>query len=352
MRQSGVVRQRGEEFSPEDLVYKPAESYVDPDTGETLVGEPEDLLFGLNKLLDALEKMSGQTPLDRRGELRTVFYTNLSRRAGERVADFASRFRTTVADLKAEGVRLPDSELGWFLKEKLGLDALRKQMLETALAGREAYGDVESESLRLFRDLHLQDPLFKRLGPEAKGGGKLTIRRMFGAGRPPSSSATSTSGARTSEGSRRSSWSSVPASSFSRRTSVGSARQVQVAEADDAEDQETEHEAETAAEEPEGERSFEEVLQAEVEQLAEEIAEAEEAGVDAETLEALECGIEASAEALVSMREARSKLAEVRKDRGYRGPTSATSTSTAGPPKPKAGSSSIAARKASSKHPC
>ena len=296
--------------------------------------------------------MSGQTPLDRRGELRTVFYTNLSRRAGERVADFASRFRTTAADLKAEGVRLPDSELGWFLKEKLGLDALRKQMLETALAGREAYGDVESESLRLFRDLHLPDPLFKRLGSEAKGGGKLTVRRIFGVGRPPSSSATSTSGARTSEGSRRSSWSSLPASSFSRRTSVGSTRQVQVAEADEAEDQETEHEAETAAEEPKGERSFEEVLQAEVEQLAEEIAEAEEAGVDAETLEALECGIEASAEALVSMREARSKLAEVRKDRGYRGPTSATSTSTAGPHKPKAGSSSIAARKASSKHPC
>ncbi|CAE7888862.1 unnamed protein product [Symbiodinium sp. KB8] len=290
MRHSGVVRQRGEEFSPEDLVYKPAESYVDPDTGETLVGEPEDILFGLNKLLDALEKMSGQTPLDRRGELRTVFYTNLSRRAGERVADFASRFRTTAADLKAEGVRLPDSELGWFLKEKLGLDALRKQMLETALAGREAYGDVESESLRLFRDLHLPDPLFKRLGSEAKGGGKLTVRRIFGVGRPPSSSATSTSGARTSEGSRRSSWSSLPASSFSRRTSVGSTRQVQVAEADEAEDQETEHEAETAAEEPKGERSFEEVLQAEVEQLAEEIAEAEEAGVDAETLEALECG--------------------------------------------------------------
>ena len=68
------------------------------------------------------------------------------------------------------------------------------------------------------------------------------------------------------------------------------------------------------------ERGLEEVLQAEVEVLAEEIAAAEEEGVDPSHLEALEQGIEASAEALVSMREARTRLAEVRKDRGYRGP--------------------------------
>ena len=54
--------------------------------------------------------------------------------------------------------------------------------------------------------------------------------------------------------------------------------------------------------------------------LAEEIAQAEEEGVDPAFCEALETEIEASAEALVSMREARVKLAEVRRDRGYKGP--------------------------------
>ena len=62
-------------------------------------------MAGLNKLMSALEKMNGQSALDKRGELRTQFYLHLSRRAGERVADYASRFRVAVSDLKAgEGV--------------------------------------------------------------------------------------------------------------------------------------------------------------------------------------------------------------------------------------------------------
>ena len=57
---------------------------------------------------------------------------------------------------------LPEAELGWFFKEKLGLAALRKQLLDTALQGSESYTVIESECLRLFRDLRSQDPLFKR----------------------------------------------------------------------------------------------------------------------------------------------------------------------------------------------
>ena len=48
--------------------------------------------------------------------------------------------------MKAEGLTLPDAELGWFLKEKLGLDPLRKQLLETALLGSESYAVIESAS--------------------------------------------------------------------------------------------------------------------------------------------------------------------------------------------------------------
>ena len=46
---------------------------------------------------------------------------------------------------------------------------------------------IEAECLRLFRDLHSQDPLFRRLDRQA--GSKLTIRRMFGGASSSSSAA-------------------------------------------------------------------------------------------------------------------------------------------------------------------
>jgi hypothetical protein len=64
--------------------------------------------------------------------------------------------------MRREGIDLPKEELGWFLRERLGLDPLRKQLLETALAGRESYEEVENECLRLFRDLHTADPLHRK----------------------------------------------------------------------------------------------------------------------------------------------------------------------------------------------
>ncbi|OLP82867.1 hypothetical protein AK812_SmicGene36445 [Symbiodinium microadriaticum] len=350
LRQSGTVRQRGEEFSPEDLQYKKAEAYTDPDSGELVEISPEDPFFGINRLMDALEKMNGQSTLDKRGELRAQFYIHMCRKPGERVADYASRFRTSISDLRSEGVKLPDAELGWFYKEKLGLDALRKQLLETALGGTEDYSTIEAESLRLFRDLHAQDPLFRRLD---RPSNKLTIRRMFAA--PPSSSSASPS-LSTSSGpssTRRSSLSSAPSSAgqLARRFT---ARQAHVSEAVVEEEPEeapelfVDESAGDAVDEAEG-RTLEEVLQTEVEQLAEEIEQAEAEGVDPSHLEALENGIEASAEALVSMREARVKLAEVRKDRGFKGPGFGSSSSAKGRGR---GSASIQAKKKDGKHVC
>ena len=63
--------------------------------------------------------------------------------------------------------------------------------------------------------------------------------------------------------------------------------------------------------------SLEEVLQTEAEVLATEIEEAENEGIDTEFLNELESGVEQAAESLITMREARGKLAKVRKDRGY-----------------------------------
>ena len=74
LRQSGIVRQRGEEFDPDDLTYKEAVFASDPETQEQIEVEPEDCLHGLNKLLHALEDINGMTALDRKGELRSQFY--------------------------------------------------------------------------------------------------------------------------------------------------------------------------------------------------------------------------------------------------------------------------------------
>ncbi|CAK9100240.1 unnamed protein product [Durusdinium trenchii] len=236
LRQSGIVRQRGEEFSPADLEYQREITATDPVTEEVVVITPEDPLAGLHKLLRALEGINGKTVLDKRGDLRNAFYLELRRRPGERLAEFCTRFRSAVADLKAEGVVLPSSELGWFLKQKLGLDAIRVQLLETALQGKESYEETELEVLRLFRDLHVEE--------------------------------------------------------------------------------EEPHE-ETHEDEPDEQYSLEEVLQAEAEILATELEEAVDDGIGPDIIQDVEETVESAAEALLTMREARSKLAEVRKDRGY-----------------------------------
>ncbi|CAK9110913.1 unnamed protein product [Durusdinium trenchii] len=264
LRQTGIVRQRGEEFDPSELAYKPAESYEDPTSGETIEVTPADYLFGLNKLLSALESINGQSALDKRGELRAQFYTDLKRAPGERLSEFATRFRTLAADLKAEGVVIQEAELGWFFKDKLGLDPLRKQLLDTALQGREDYNVIEGETAQEADDWEV----------------------------PP------------------------------------------------------EEVLATVAEEEDGgeEQNLEAFIQSEAEVLATELHEAEESGVNPEALEELESSFEQAAEALVTMREAKTKLQELRKDRGFGKPGSqGGGRSNTGVP---------AARKASGKHPC
>ena len=155
LRQTGVVRARCEEFLPEDLeakigTYPPAEGGAEAEV---------DPFYGLKKLLESLEQLNGTTELDRKGDLRAQFYQDLKRQPNERISTFCTRFRTLCGEMKREGIELPKEELGWFLRERLGLDPLRKQLLETALGGRESYEEVETECLRLFRDLHASDPL-------------------------------------------------------------------------------------------------------------------------------------------------------------------------------------------------
>ncbi|CAL1173629.1 unnamed protein product, partial [Cladocopium goreaui] len=334
LRQEGVARQRGEEFSPDELAFVPPPKIVDPLTGEQL-DDPDavpDYLVGVNKLLKAWEEMTGRTALDKRGELRQAFYMDLSRKAGERVSEFGTRYRSLVADLKGEGVIVGDAELGGWLRQKIGLDPLRKQLLETALQGSEDYSVIEAEILRLFRDLHDNDPLYRR--PENRP--PLTIRRMFG-GR--SASATSSAPSTLSRMTSASSWQRP--SSMKSGTST---RQVNITENPD-EEAAVEEELHDEAEGQDGpSSSLEEILQTEAEVLAAELHEAELEGVDPSVLDSLESGIEQAAETLVTMREARHQLQSVRKDRGYGKSDGSTFKHS--------GSSQVANRKASGKFPC
>ncbi|CAJ1353490.1 unnamed protein product, partial [Effrenium voratum] len=279
LRQSGMVRARCEEFDPDELKGTEEVATVS-DEGVRTVTTPADPFSGINKLLTALEETIGKTELDRKGELRAQFYQDIRRSPGERISTFCTRFRTLAADLKREGVDLPKEELGWFLKERMGLDALRKQLLDTALAGRESYDDVETESLRLFRDLHAADPLFKH---------------RPGQDRPPLFSR----------------FLAQSQSSSSQRTSA------LVTEAP-AEEETQQDEDELIPDEGQADpSSLEDVLRSEVEVLAAELQELEEEGVDHGLMEELESGVEQAAESLLTMREARQRIAEVRKDRGF-----------------------------------
>ena len=323
LRQYGVVRARCEEFDPQDLEGTKEEAMTDPDTGDKVIRVAADPFAGLKKLMTALEATVGKTALDRKGELRSLYYQEIKRSPGERISAFCTRFRTLAAELKREGIVTPEEELGWMLKERLGLDAIRKQLLETALAGRENYDVVESECLRLFRDLHSSDPLNKSR-PFDKA--PLLQRFLQSHDRHSSSSSyrPSTTASSTAPSSRsfrtQSSGSSRPP--FKRFGQQPQPRQALIAEAPEEEGQ-MEAEDEELIPDDDGQGyspenlTIEEVLQTEAELLAQELQELETEGCDPRVLEDLESGMEQAAESLLTMREARTKIAEVKKDRGY-----------------------------------
>ena len=343
LRQSGIVLQRGQEFDPPDLAFKPAVMGVDPDTHEEFELEPEDLLFGINRLMKSFEEMNGKSALDKRGELRNQFYLELSRRPGERISEFCTRYRVMVGELKAEGVVLPSTELGWFLRSKLGLDPLREQLLERALAGKEEFEVIEREVLRLFKDLHSADPLYRQSG---KGS---MLQRFLGSQQSTKGSSGPTSSTSSMASSFQRSSQRAPSSTSSRfggfrRPQTGpQQRQAYAAEVEEVvEEPQAEDEIEDEGPAP---MSLEEVLQTEAEGLAEELESAAHDGVDALLLEDLEGSMETAAEALLTMREARNKISEVKKDRGYGRPATSGNSS---PSK----SSRVLAKKQSGEHRC
>ena len=320
LRQYGVVRARCEEFEPDDLLGTSAVMEPDPNTGDEREVRPADPFAGLKKLMKALEESVGKTELDRRGELRQQFYLEMKRNAGERISAYCTRFRTLSSELKREGIDLPKGELGWFLKDRMGLDPLRRQLLETALGGVEDYDMVEAEALRLFRDLHVADPLHRKLHDRPPLLQKFLHHGSSAAsGRTsmPSSGSSQASTFRSFRTSSATSNSSRPGG-FQRNFQRPAQRQALVAEGHEDPPEADEEELLPDDDDQANHQTLEEVLQAEAEVLAAEIQELEEEGsIEPQLLEELENGVEAAAESLVTMREARTKIAEVRKDRGF-----------------------------------
>ena len=226
LRQSGVVRQRGEEFTPQELAYQKEVRRPDPGDGQgDVVLTAEDPLSGLKKRMKALEGINGRTDLDKEGELRNQFYIDCKRRP----------------DLRTEGVTLPTGEVGWLFKQKLGLDALRLQLLETALAGAEGYEETEREVLRLFKDVRSQDPLARKVADGNRGPPLLNrfLNQSSTASRPSSyapstaSSAPRSFGSTSSAASQRSSQPFRKFGSHQKQAMVSEVEENEPAEADE-----------------------------------------------------------------------------------------------------------------------
>ena len=319
LRQSGIVRARCEEFDPEELKGVDEIKGTDPVSGDEVILQAADPFAGIRKLMSSLEESMGRTEMDKKAELRKQFYQDIRRSPGERMSTFCTRYRTLMSEMRREGIELPTAELGWFFKDRVGLDAIRVQLLETALQGRENYEAVEQECLRLFRDLHASDPLYKSSKPAPLLHRFLASQNSSTSSHSHGKSSFPSSGASTFSGRSRSSF--APSNRGGGRwTGNTGANQRQamvteeVAEYDHDDDEElipdrAEHEGVPA--------SLEEVLQTEAEVLAAELQELEEDGCSPEMMADLEQGVEQAAECLVSMREARSKIAEIKKDRGF-----------------------------------
>ena len=316
MKQKGAAKLRALEFTPEELAYIPAETAPDPDTDETLVITPAKYDAGIQKILDAWDQMVGRSLNDKKGELREKFYLHTRRNPQEAVMTFALRYRNLMSEMKQEGITIDDAEAAWFYKQKLGLSELQKQMMETTLgADTEDYTACERESIRLFKRMHLGGggQQHRPGGPGGQRSGLThhALRRHRG----PGSSTTASSSSSWSRGSR---------------TTTPSRFSVNLTEQEDAPEEQyldeiDEHdvlEAEGENEQEINEDETYQVLQSEVEVLATELEKAAEEGCPEEELAEVEDQLDNAVEALVTLREARTQIAALRKDRGFKGPES------------------------------
>ena len=312
-RQRGAVRQRILQLDPDTLAADPGEKDIDGD-----VTRPPNYRKGIDVILKAYEEMVGADPPERKAELRDLWHKHLYRRRGERIIDWCTRFRDVRSQLAQEGITFSEEDAGWHLRDKSGLSDERLELLDTATGSSCEHVKVQSELIRLFRKVHLREQ------PSTNPGQRGQFFNKFRPGNrgPPSS---------TSFGSRSSasSWRSSNASS-------SNVRHANAAEAGEGFlEEEPPPAAETSEEVPpppapydggdDGEAAaddqFEAMMSQQLDALATELEEAEAAGVDEETIAQLEDQASKMADAFITMREAKHKMLQQRKDRKYGGPS-------------------------------
>ena len=318
MKQRGSARLCALEFDPKDLEYQPEVKLPDGETGDDVVVRAADYTCGVWKIIEAWENMVGRTTTDKRGELRDRFYTSLKRPPNESITAFALRYRTLIAEMRAEGIVIDDKEAAWFYKTKLGLSEMQKQMLETTLgADSEDYAVCERESIRLFKRVHAGGVPMQ--GPRKPMSLASFTQRRFDPrshGRRPFSSAASTASSNNSNWSRKS------------PKSVNVTEQDDGGPEEDHYDESTQEVMESTYEQDDGDYGEDESLlqlQTEVECMAAELDELAEQGVEESDLAGLEETLDSAVEALVTMKEAKSQIASLKKDRGFKGPSKGSS---------------------------
>ena len=225
-----------------------------------------DWRAGIDYLLEDLEKMPGIPKVVRKGAQRSWFYESLTRRPGETMANWLTRFRAGLKRCADEGVKMDNQEdLGWWLVKKSLLSKERKERLLARLTTDYDYAEVEREMLAIFADIHVGEG---RPQPSASRP------------RPRQANVTET-GSEASEGSR-----------------------------DRSEDVGSDSGSTTADPEP-GE--VEEALERELTALAAIV----EDSPDHDELETIHAAAEQVQEALITMRESKRKIQAAKKDRNY-----------------------------------
>ena len=147
--------------------------------GETespaVIAVEADWRRGIDYLLSDLEKMPGIPKVVRTGNQRSWFYKSLSRRPGETMANWLTRFRAGLKRCADEGVNMHDQDdLGWWLVEKSLLTKERKERLQSRLTQDFDFAEVAAEMLAIFGEIHLGEgrPGNPPRGATGKGGGR------------------------------------------------------------------------------------------------------------------------------------------------------------------------------------
>jgi len=141
---------------------------VDGDGAETVPAVLADPRRGIDRLLEDLRNLPGVSEVQRHGDTRAWFYNKLQRHKGEAIWAWCARFRKAIQQCRDEGVDFSNQDdLGWWFRTKTNLGPERMERLLHALAGDESFGNTQTHLMRMFPNLHSQEG--KGDGPGGKG---------------------------------------------------------------------------------------------------------------------------------------------------------------------------------------